>query len=158
MSDDRTALPLPQPLPARGLAVGVFDLFHVGHLRYLQYIRARCQSMVAVVARDDIVLAKKGHAAAVPEAQRMEMLRGLGWIDEVLPMWASLDDPDSTEACLRALRIDHVFIGDDWRGSARWQRLAPRLAAMGIGLTWTPRSEEVSTSALRARILNDLKD
>lgn len=156
MTEKRTAPP--QPLPARGLAVGVFDLFHVGHLRYLQYIRARCQELVVVVARDDIVLAKKGCAPVVPQEQRLEILRGLGWLDEVLPMWANLDDPDATEACLRTLRIDHVFIGEDWRGSARWQRLEPRLAALGTGLTWTPRSPEVSTSALRGRILNHLKD
>jgi glycerol-3-phosphate cytidylyltransferase len=156
MTDDRTTSS--PSLAARGLAVGVFDLFHVGHLRYLQFIRARCRTLVVVVAPDALVLAKKGHAPAVPEAERLEIVRGLGWVDEVLPMWASMDDTESTERCLTALAIDHVFIGEDWRGSARWQRLAPRLAALGIGLTWTPRAPEVSTSALRERILNYLKE
>lgn len=143
---------LPPALPARGLAVGVFDLFHVGHLRYLQFIRARCRTLVVAVTRDATVLEKKQRSTAMPEAHRIEIVRGLGWVDEVLPQPASLDDTDATERWMTALGIDHVFIGEDWRGSTRWQRLERRLQASGIGLTWTPRTEEVSTTALRERI------
>lgn len=141
-----------QGLPARGLAVGVFDLFHVGHLRYLQFARARCRSLTALVTRDATVLAKKGRPAAMPELERMEILRGLGWLDEVTLQPGSLDETEDAVQWLTALRVDHVFIGEDWRDSARWQRLAPRLAALGIGLTWTPRTETVSTTVLRERI------
>ncbi|TCS37986.1 glycerol-3-phosphate cytidylyltransferase [Paucimonas lemoignei] len=144
--------PIPPALPARGLAVGVFDLFHVGHLRYLQFIRARCQTLVVAVTRDATVLEKKQRPTVVPETHRIEIVRGLGWVDEVLPQPASLDDVEASERWITALQIDHVFIGEDWRGSPRWQRLAPRLQAQGIGLSWTPRTEEVSTSALRERI------
>src|SRR5262249_51019185 len=133
--------------------VGVFDLFHVGHLRYLQYIRARCQTLVVAVTRDATVLEKKQRPPVVPEAQRIEIVRGLGWIDEILPQPTSLDDTEAVVAWMRELTIDHVFIGEDWRGTARWERLAPRLAEMNIGLSWTPRTEEVSTTALRERIL-----
>lgn len=145
-----------RPLPARGLAVGVFDLFHVGHLRYLQFARARCQTLVVAVTRDATVLAKKQRAPAMPETERMEIVRGLGWVDQALPQLGSLDDTETAQRWLARLAINHVFIGEDWRGSARWERLEPRLAAQGIGLTWTPRANEVSTTALRERILNSL--
>ncbi|MGO4330234.1 adenylyltransferase/cytidyltransferase family protein [Cupriavidus sp. 2TAF22] len=151
-----TTLPL-YALPARGLAVGVFDLFHVGHLRYLQYIRARCATLVTVVTRDATVLARKGRTPAVPEAERLEIVRGLGWVDEALLQPGGLDDTEGAVRWVADLGVDHVFIGEDWRGSARWERLAPRLAALGIGLSWTPRASEVSTTALRERILASLE-
>ncbi|WP_317203281.1 adenylyltransferase/cytidyltransferase family protein [Janthinobacterium sp.] len=144
--------------PARALAVGVFDLFHVGHLRYLQFARARCASLVVAVTRDATVLARKGCGTIVPEAQRIEIIRGLGWIDEVLAQPESLDDTDAAARWIAALAVGHVFIGEDWRGGARWLRLEPRLAALGIGLSWTPRAPEVSSSALRARILAGAHD
>ncbi|MET0962126.1 MAG: adenylyltransferase/cytidyltransferase family protein [Noviherbaspirillum sp.] len=144
----------PGPGAGRGLAVGVFDLFHVGHLRYLKFIRARCETLVVAVTRDATVFEKKKRFPAVPQAERIEIVDGLGWVDEVVPQPESLDDADAAERWLTALAIDHVFIGEDWRGSARWERLAPRLAALGIGLSWTPRAQEVSTTALRERILN----
>lgn len=156
MTDDDTRLP--QPLPARGLAVGVFDLFHVGHLRYLQFVRSRCRTLVVAVTRDATVREKKQRPPAVPEAERIEIVRGLGWVDEVLPQPESLDNTDSAERWIAALRVDHVFIGDDWRDSPRWHKLEPRLAALGIGLTWTPRAQEVSTTVLRERILNSFKE
>ncbi|RJG05182.1 glycerol-3-phosphate cytidylyltransferase [Noviherbaspirillum cavernae] len=155
MLNDRGESP---SLPARGLAVGVFDLFHVGHLRYLQFIRARCRTLVVAVTSDAIVLEKKQRPTAVSEAHRIEIVRGLGWVDEVLPQPASLDDADAAERWLTALSIDHVFIGDDWRGSARWRTLEPRLSALGIGLSWTPRTMEVSTTALRQHIQHGCKE
>lgn len=144
-------------LPGRGLAIGVFDLFHVGHLRYLQYARARCRTLVTLVTRDATVLAKKQRTPAMPEGERVEIVQGLGWVDEVMLQPGTLDDTEDVLRWMEALRVDHVFIGEDWRGSARWQRLEPRIAAMGVGLSWTPRSNEVSTTALRERILASLQ-
>ncbi|WP_454724826.1 MULTISPECIES: adenylyltransferase/cytidyltransferase family protein [Cupriavidus] len=157
MTDTTPARPS-GPLAARGLAVGVFDLFHVGHLRYLQYARARCQALVAAVTRDATVQATKQRVPAMPEAERLEIVRGLGWVDEALLQPDSLENTESAVRWLAALGVDHVFIGEDWRGSARWARLAPRLAALGIGLSWTPRTEEVSTTELRQRILASLRE
>lgn len=160
MTDPTPVPPVRPPglLAARGLAVGVFDLFHVGHLRYLQYIRARCLTLVTVVTRDATVQANKRRAPAMPEAERLEIVRGLGWVDEALLQPDSLENTESALRWLAALAVDHVFIGEDWRGSARWARLEPRLAAQGIGLSWTPRTDEVSTTVLRQRILASLSE
>jgi glycerol-3-phosphate cytidylyltransferase len=145
-------------LATRGLAVGVFDLFHVGHLRYLQYARARCQTLVVTVTPDATVFARKKRLPAIPQAERLEIVQGLGWIDEVLLQPHPLDDVAATEAWLVAQAISQVFIGEDWRGSPRWLVLAPRLTVRGIGLSWTPRTEQISSTVLRERILNSLED
>lgn len=157
MSAPSTSIPAAPALPERGLAIGVFDLFHVGHLRYLQYARARCRTLLTVVTRDATVLAKKQRMPAVPELERAEIVRGFGWVDEVMLQPGTLDNTEQALDWITALRVDHLFVGEDWRGSARWQRLEPRLAAMGTGLSWTPRSNEVSTTALRERILAGLQ-
>ncbi|MDB5798233.1 MAG: glycerol-3-phosphate cytidylyltransferase [Paucimonas sp.] len=155
MNDDCKA---PSTKAGRALAVGVFDLFHVGHLRYLQFARARCNVLVVAVTRDATVLAKKGRTPAVHEAERIEIVRGLGWVDEVLAQPESLDATDSATSWIAALGIEHVFIGEEWRDSPRWLRLAPRLAAIGIGLDWAPRTAQVSTTVLRERILKSFSE
>lgn len=138
------------------LAVGVFDLFHVGHLRYLQHVRARCERLEVWVAADAVVAGRKGAAPLVPENERMELLRGLGWVDDVHLLPHSLDDTERTVERFMARGIERVFIGDDWRGTPRWQRLEPCLAELRIELVWVVRTEGVSTTRIKERVLQVL--
>lgn len=63
---------------------GVFDLLHVGHLRYLQAAR-RCGDLLVVGVNSDACtrLLKGPSRPFVPEAERAEMLAGLGCVDYV---------------------------------------------------------------------------
>ena len=60
---------------ARVLACGVFDLFHVGHLRYLSYARGRGAHLTALVSPDALVFAFKKKRPWIAQEQRMEGLR-----------------------------------------------------------------------------------
>ena len=63
---------------------GVFDLLHVGHLRYLQAAR-RCGDLLVVGVNSDACtrLLKGPTRPFVPEAERAEMLAGLSCVDYV---------------------------------------------------------------------------
>lgn len=136
----------------RALAVGVFDLFHVGHLRYLQYVRARCRHLAVLVASDATVLDRKGRAPLFPEAERLELIRGLGWVDDAFLLPQSMEYPEPTLTLFRQLAPTCIFIGADWQGTPRWQRLEPPLQAMGIAVRYVPRTADISTTDLRRRI------
>ncbi len=61
------------------LATGVFDLLHVGHVRYLQAASEMGTRLVVGVTRDSGV-GKPGRPV-IPEAERLEMVKALGCVD-----------------------------------------------------------------------------
>lgn len=67
------------------LANGVFDLFHVGHLRYLEAASALGDMLVVALNDDASTRAYKGEGRPViPERERAEIICGLGCVDRVL--------------------------------------------------------------------------
>ena len=63
---------------------GVFDLLHVGHVRYLAEARALGDALIVAVNADASVRGLKGPLRPiVPEDERMEMLAALAAVDYV---------------------------------------------------------------------------
>ena len=93
------------------MANGVFDLLHVGHLRYLQGARATADRLVVAVNSDvSVRLLNKGPGRpVVPGAERAELLAGLACVDAVF----LFDEPDVVTS-LRALRPDLQVKGTDY--------------------------------------------
>ena len=87
------------------LANGVFDLLHVGHLRYLEGAKALADVLVVAVNSDASTRAYKGPGRpVVPADERVELLAALACTDFVL----IFDAPD-VRAVIRALKPDiHV--------------------------------------------------
>jgi rfaE bifunctional protein nucleotidyltransferase chain/domain len=93
------------------LANGVFDLFHVGHLRYLQGARALADLLVVAVNSDASakLLGKGPGRPVVPEAERAEIVAGLACVDHVV-----LFDGADVVPVIRALRPDVQVKGTDY--------------------------------------------
>ncbi|HVE85962.1 MAG TPA: adenylyltransferase/cytidyltransferase family protein [Myxococcales bacterium] len=92
------------------LANGVFDLLHVGHVRYLQGARALADALVVAVNSDRSARAYKGPGRPIiPEAERAELVAALACTDLVL----LFDEPDA-RAVIRALRPDVHVKGTDY--------------------------------------------
>ena len=92
------------------LANGVFDLFHVGHLRYLQGARAEADLLLVAVNSDASTRANKGPGRpVVPEDERAEILAGLACVDYVVVF--ETRDPVPV---IRALRPDVHVKGTDY--------------------------------------------
>jgi len=92
------------------LANGVFDLFHVGHLRYLQGARAEADLLVVAVNSDRSTRENKGPGRpVVPEAERAEIVAGLACVDHVV-----IFDSRDVVPVIRALRPDVQVKGTDY--------------------------------------------
>ena len=92
---------------------GVFDLLHVGHLRYFQEARALGDVLVVTLTTDRFV--NKGpHRPAFPEQLRAEVLAGLECVDFV----AINPHPTAVEA-IRAIRPDVYVKGPDYADMAK---------------------------------------
>jgi glycerol-3-phosphate cytidylyltransferase len=81
-----------------GYTIGVYDLFHVGHLRHLLHARERCARLIVGVIGDDDAERRYGTRPFIPAAERMDLLASLGCVDDVCVARgvtvASAPDPD----------------------------------------------------------------
>lgn len=68
-----------------GFANGVFDLLHVGHVRYLEGAKALVDRLVVAVNSDASVRGLKGEGRPIlPEAARAELVASLRAVDYVV--------------------------------------------------------------------------
>ncbi len=93
------------------LANGVFDLFHVGHVRYLQGAKELADMLVVAVNSDASAraLGKGAGRPVVPEGERAEIVAALGCVDHVV-----LFDARDVVPVIRALRPDVQVKGRDY--------------------------------------------
>jgi len=67
----------------RVLALGVFDILHLGHLYYLKQAKSLGDELVVVVASDSKVTSKMGKPV-FPEEVRLEIIRSLKPVDHAI--------------------------------------------------------------------------
>ena len=93
---------------------GVFDLLHVGHLRYLQQARALGDALLVGVNSDRSVRAIKGPDRPITlENERAEILEALACVDGVV-----IFDEDTPHTLIAALQPDVLVKGADWAEDA----------------------------------------
>ena len=127
-----------------GYAPGAYDLFHVGHLNVLRQAAALCDVLVAGVVADEVLERTKGARPLVPLAERLEIVAAIDVVDRVHAE-ASTDKVDAW----RAVGFHRVFKGDDWRGTAKGDRLERDFAAVGVEVVYFPYTVHTSSSLLR---------
>ena len=93
---------------------GVFDLLHVGHLRYLAQARRLGDALLVGVNSDRSVrLIKGADRPIVSESERAEILEALACVDAVV-----IFDADTPAALIDALQPDILVKGADWAADA----------------------------------------
>jgi FAD synthetase len=101
-------------LPSRKtvLATGVFDLLHLGHLRFLEESKRKGgprSKLVVVVARDKTVSRRKGKGPVIPEDQRRELVAALRVVDRAILGREEID----LLGILKEVKPDIVCVGYD---------------------------------------------
>ncbi|QRK05369.1 adenylyltransferase/cytidyltransferase family protein [Archangium violaceum] len=92
------------------LANGVFDLIHVGHVRYLEGAKQLADYLVVAVNSDASTRAYKGPGRPhIPEGERAEMVAALACTDRVL-----IFDEPNVRHIIRALKPDVHVKGTDY--------------------------------------------
>lgn len=92
------------------LANGCFDLFHVGHLRYLNGAKELGDVLVVGINSDRQARALKGESRPfVPENERAEIVAALKCVDFV-----TIFDDATVENLIRTLRPDFHAKGTDY--------------------------------------------
>lgn len=92
------------------LANGCFDLFHVGHTRYLAGAKMLGDVLIVGINSDDQVRKLKGESRPfMPEKERAEIISALRFVDFV----TIFDEPTVAEL-IRAIRPDFHAKGTDY--------------------------------------------
>ncbi len=93
---------------------GVFDLLHVGHLRYLQHARGLGDALLVGVNSDRSVRQIKGPGRPITaEAERAEILEALACVDG-----AVIFDEETPRNLILAIQPDVLVKGADWAEDA----------------------------------------
>ena len=93
---------------------GVFDLLHVGHLRYLQQARGFGDALIVGVNSDRSVRQNKGPGRPITaQAERAEVLAALACVDAVV-----IFDEETPRSLIMAIEPDVLVKGADWAEDA----------------------------------------
>ena len=127
------------------LANGVFDLFHVGHLRYLQAASREAEILVVAVNSDASTQARKGpDRPIIPQAERAEIVCGLACVDYVLVF-----DETEVRSILRALRPEVHAKGTDYTEATVPEADVVRAYGGRVAICGDPKLHSTSEVVLR---------
>lgn len=130
-----------------GYTTGVFDLFHVGHLRMIENAKAMCDKLIVGVTVDDLVT-YKSKKAVIPYDERAEIVKNIRYVDAVVPQ-ESMDK----FAAWKKLKFDIMFVGDDWYGNPRWEEYERQFAEVGVKIIYFPYYKGTSSTLIREVLL-----
>ncbi len=134
-----------------GYTTGVYDLFHIGHLNLLRRAKAQCDYLIVGVTVDELV-SYKHKRAVIPFQERIEIVRAIKYVDEAVPQ-VSMDKM----AAWRQYHFNAMFVGDDWKGSPKWDSLEKQFSEVGVDIVYFPYTKGTSSTLLND-VLKKLRD
>ena len=141
----------PKDRPIRVYADGVFDLFHLGHMKQLEQAKKSFPNVQLVCGiPSDIETHKRKGLTVLTDQQRIETLQHCRWVDEVIPNapWCV-----NTDFLLKH-KLDYVAHDDLPYASTDSDDIYKPIKEMGMFLT-TQRTEGISTSDIITKIIRD---
>lgn len=130
-----------------GYMSGTWDLFHIGHLNMMKRAKQYCDFLVVGVHKD---ASHKGKDTFIPFEERMEIVRNVKWVDQVIP---SL--PEDSDVYKKGLvKYDMLFVGSDYKGTERFNRYEEYFADKGVKIIYFPYTQSTSSTQIRNLIIS----
>lgn len=133
-----------------GFTTGVYDMFHIGHLRLLKKARNNCDYLIVGVSTDDLVKKYKNKLPIIPFEDRLEIIESLKFVDEVI----AITHRNKKQTYLD-VSYDILFVGDDWKGSDIFTDMEKYLQKHNAKVEYFPYTKEVSSTKFK-KILSDI--
>ena len=128
-----------------GYTQGTYDMFHIGHLNLIKNAKRRCDYLI--VNTDELVESYKNKRPIVPLEERAEIVRSIKYVDEVI-ITNTLDKKEIWDK----IRFDEIYIGDDWKGNERWERIMKEMEPRGARFAYFPYTKDTSSTMLREKL------
>lgn len=127
-----------------GFTQGTFDTFHIGHLNLIRNAKEQCEKLIVGVNTDNLVRQYKKKTPIINELERMRLVKELRSVDDVI----LCDSLDKINVC-KQLKFDAIFIGDDWKGSERWNQTETDLKPLGAKVVYLKHTDGISSTMVR---------
>jgi glycerol-3-phosphate cytidylyltransferase len=133
-----------------GYTSGVFDLFHIGHLRLLKRAKEQCDYLIVSVSTDELVQEYKNRRPIINLKDRMGIVEAIKYVDKVVPQI----NRNKLEA-FHKYKYDIIFVGSDWKGSVLWNNLEKELNEFGAKIVFFEYTSGTSTTEVKNMIINN---
>ena len=134
-----------------GYTTGVYDLFHIGHLRLLENAKSMCDKLIVGVTTDELVM-YKNKKAVIPFNERIEIIRSLKCVDSAVPQ----ENMDKFSMWKR-IKFDILFVGDDWYKTDKWNHYETEFNKVGVKIIYFPYSKGTSSTLIN-QTLKELRN
>lgn len=126
-----------------GYTTGVYDLFHIGHLKLLNNAKKMCDKLIVGVTTDELMLDYKKKKSVIPYKERSEIVANIKSVDVVVPQ----DTMNKFEAWQK-LKFNIVFVGDDWHKTPKWELIEKNLKQENIRIVYFPYTKGTSSTII----------
>ena len=130
-----------------GYTTGVYDMFHVGHLRLIKRAKEMCDYLIVGVSTDELVQSYKNKTPMIPFEQRTEIVAACRYVDEVVPQ-TTMDKL----VAWNTLHFDVMFHGDEWKGTPLYNKYEEEFAKVGAEIVYLAHTEGVSSTMLAEKL------
>ena len=131
-----------------GLLMGVFDLFHIGHLNLIMRAKEECAFLRVAVLSNDLVWEYKKKHPVIGQEERMRIVEAIRYVDEVV----LIDDNPSRIMEWHRRPFDCFFSGDDYTANDYWNWEREELKKLGADLCFFPYTKEQSSTMIRKKL------
>ena len=133
-----------------GYTDGVYDMFHVGHLNMIEQAKQHCEYLIVGVHGDDVVEGYKNRRPVICESDRRRIVEAIKGVDK-----AVINETRDKRTLWEMHHFDAIFIGDDWKGTERWNEFEKMFAELGVDVIYVPYTQGISTTYLREKLKNN---
>ena len=129
-----------------GYTQGVYDMFHIDHLKLINHAKAYCDYLIVGVNSDELVQSYKHKLPVINQEERKTIVENIKAVDQCLIV-TTLNKTN----LWKDIHFDAIFIGDDWKGNSRWNQTENDLKTYGVEVVYLPHTEGISSTMLRER-------
>ena len=129
-----------------GFTCSTFDLLHAGHVIMLREAKEQCDYLICGLQVDPSIDRKEKNAPIQTIVERYTQLKGIKYVDEIIPYATETD----LEDILSMYPIDVRILGEEYRDGKFTGRAT--CAKRGIELYFNKREHRFSSSDLRRRV------
>ena len=115
----------------------------------LRNAKKLCDKLIVGVSTDEVVLQYKNKLPIIPLAERMEIVRAIRYVDDVVVQ----ETMDKFEAW-KKLGFDAMFHGDDWKNSEMYEGYKKQFDQVNVDIVFLPHTDTTSSTILAEKLQN----